>query len=189
MGLVDWLIAPRLQRLMAALLLHPESSYSVRDLARITGVGNSGTQTAITNMVSAGVVVDQRVGNQRRLKANPAYPLYAELRSICIKSFGVTDRLRVALVPFGTEIQRAFVFGSMATGQDKADSDIDLMLIGQVDNYIGLTNAMHEVGDELGRPVHYHLYAPDEWQRLLAADPLIKEIAEGAKIEVLIDGV
>jgi len=185
MSLVDWLIAPRLQRILGALLVRPEQSYSISELIRVGGVGSRGGQMAIADLVAAGVVIEERVGNQRRLRANADFPLFPEIRAICAKSFGVSDRVRQALEPFAASLARAFIFGSVATGADKANSDIDLMLIGEVEDYIALTDALHGVEEAVKRPVHFHLYGLDEWENLMATDAVIRQIADGPKIEVL----
>jgi uncharacterized protein len=185
MSIIDWLIPRGKQPLLASLLIHPERSFSVRELIKLTG-SSAGGQNTISQMVTAGVALEEKVGNQRRLRANPKYPLYTELRAIVTKTFGVADLVRQALNPFRDGLRRAFIFGSLASGTDRADSDIDLMLVGEigVDVYVDLSNAMHALGDEIGRPVHFHLYGEEEWRDLLDKDNVIGAIANGPKIEI-----
>jgi len=170
--MIEWLIPTRFRRLLAALLLHPEKDYSFNELIRIADVGNRGGQMAIQSLVDDSVITERRVGNQRRFRMNTAYPLYGELRAICMKSFGVTDPIRKALGSFDG-IENAFVFGSVARGDDRADSDIDVMAIGEADPF-KWNDCGYSLEQQLGRPVHFNLYAPDEWQRLVATDPVIQ---------------
>lgn len=183
MSIIDWLIPRGQQPLLTALLIHPERSFSVRELINLGG-SSAGAQNIISRLVAAGVAVEEKVGNQRRLRANPKYPLYPELRAIVTKTFGIADLVRQALEPFRDGLRQAFIFGSMASGTDRADSDIDLMLVGDVTDYVDLSNAMHALGDEIGRPVHFHLYGVEEWRDLLDKDNVVGAIAKGPKIEI-----
>ena len=184
--MIDWLMAPRLQRLLGALLLHPEKDYSFNDLVRIAGVGNRGGQMAITSLAGAGVVVESKVGNQRRFRANVAYPLYNELRTICVKSFGVAIPLKKALGQF-PGIESAFIFGSFAKGGDKADSDIDVMAVGEADPF-AWSDCAYALENEIGRPVHFNLYSRSEWDHLVSTDAVIRSINDGPKLMVIDHG-
>lgn len=183
MGVADFLLTPVQQRLLAPLVLRPETSYSLSDLLRMTGAGRGNVQRLVDKFVAAGVLLEQRQGNQRRLRANPQFPLYPELRGICVKTFGIADRLQEALVPLSEQIAEAFVYGSVARNEDTAGSDIDLMVIGD----IGLTailDVLAPLEAGLGRSIHATVYSPTEWVRLRAQDPVVAAIAQGPRIEV-----
>ena len=181
--MIDWLIPARFRRLLAALVLHPEKDYSFNELIRVAAVGNRGGQMAIQSLVDDRVITEARVGNQRRFRVNSAYPLYGELRAICVKTFGVAEPIREALGKFDG-IEDAFVFGSVVRGDDRADSDIDVMAIGEADPF-KWNDCGYALEQQLGRPVHFSLYARDEWQRLVATDPAIQSINNGPKLMVI----
>jgi predicted nucleotidyltransferase len=181
--MIDWLIPARLRRLLAALVLHPEKDYSFNELIRVADVGNRGGQMAIQSLVNDCVITESRVGNQRRFRVNTAYPLYGELRAICLKTFGVADPIREALGKFDG-IEEVFVFGSVARGDDRADSDIDVMAIGEADPF-KWNDCACALEQQLGRPVHFSLYEREEWQRLVATDPVIQAINDGPKLMVI----
>ena len=164
MGIADFLIARRQQRLLAPLLTQPHRSFSVSELLRLSGAGRGAGQLQLQKLLSAGVVLDERVGNQRRIRVNAEFPLYSELRSICLKSFGLAERLRAVLKPFGKRVQQAFVFGSVAMNTDRHDSDIDLMVVGTV-TLMKLNDVLAPLEAELGRKIHVNLYAPREWEQ------------------------
>ncbi len=77
--------------------------------------------------------------NQVFYRANPDHPIFAELHALLAKTTGVFHLLREALAPLAENIEFAFVYGSFARGEEKAESDIDLMVIGEVtlDNLLG----------------------------------------------------
>lgn len=109
------------------MLAQPGKSFAVTELLRLSGAGRGAGQLQLKKLLDAGVVLVERLGNQRRIRANPNFPLYPELRSICLKSFGFGEKLRSALEPLANGISQAFVFGSVAKGTDRYDSDIDLI--------------------------------------------------------------
>ena len=164
MGIADFLISRRQQRLLAPLLTQPHRSFSLSELLRLSGAGRGAGQLQLQKLLSAGVVLDERVGNQRRIRVNAEFPLYSELRSICRKSFGLAERLRAVLKPLGKRIRQAFVFGSVARNTDRHDSDIDLMVVGTV-TLIKLNEVLAPLEAELGRKIHVNLYALREWEQ------------------------
>jgi predicted nucleotidyltransferase len=186
MGIADFLISRRQQRLLAPLLTQPHRSFSSSELLRLSGAGRGAGQLQLQKLLSAGVVLDERVGNQRRIRVNVAFPLYLDLRSICLKSFGLAERLRAALKPLGKRIQQAFVFGSIAKNTDRHDSDIDLMVVGTV-TLIKLNELLAPLEAELGRKIHVNLYAPREWEKskrdkvvaAVLAEPILRIIPDG----------
>ena len=124
------------------------------------------------------------MGNQRRIRVNDRFPLYPELRSICLKSFGLAEKIRDALVLLAPDIQEAFIFGSVAKGEDRADSDIDVMIIGGLD-LMPILDAIAPVEKELGRRINVNLYSPAEWNDLKVHDSVVSQIITAAKLSLL----
>ena len=185
MSALDFLMSQGMQRVLGPLLLHPEQSYSLSDLIRAAGGGRGGTQKVVEALRSAGVVTDRRAGNQRLLQVNKAHPLYPELRSLGMKTFGVADRLRDALRPLADRIETAFVFGSMARGTERASSDIDLLVVGTVDLFeVGPYLAEAELA--LGRSIDLNLVSPDQWAAW-QLNSVGSTISSGPKILVMGD--
>jgi predicted nucleotidyltransferase len=182
MSLIDIFIAPRQQKLLAPLLLHPEQSFGTLELIRQSGAGIGAGQAQLKKLIEAGVVVVAEVGNQKRITINQAFPIYPELRAICFKTFGLAWTLRDVLLPLGGDIARAFVFGSVANGTDSAESDIDVMVIGSAE-LIKVYACADAAEKRLGRRVHINKHTPDEWASL-RDDPIIQRILAQPIIEV-----
>lgn len=180
MALLDFLIPAREQRIIGALVLHPQASYSLNELIRIGGASRSQAAVIVDKLVAGGLALEDRVGNQRRIRVNSAWPLLAELRSMCVKSFGVAEPIGGALAPLLPRIELAFVFGSVAKSTDHAGSDIDLMVVGSVSN-LELQDVLEPVNELLGRKVNFNVYSAREWKRL-QADPVIASILNGPRI-------
>lgn len=184
MGIADILLTARQQKMLAPLLLNPEKSLRVSELLAISGSGHGATQKHIQKFVEAGVLLEHRQGNQRYLRINQEFPFFDELRSICIKSFGLTETLAQALEPLRSQITEAFVFGSVASQTDRADSDIDLMVIGFVP-LLDLMEVIASLEFKIGRQIHVNLHDEQQWLQLSKQDPLIKNILQSPTITVL----
>ena len=180
MALLDALIPPREQKILGALLLHPQTSYALNDLIRIGGTSRSQAGVVIDRFVAAGLAREQRIGNQRRIQADTGWPLFEDVRALCVKSFGVAEPIAQALEPLLPKIELAFLFGSVVRGTDHASSDIDLMVVGTVGN-ADLFAALGRVNDVLRRPVNFNVYSPREWNRL-QDDPVIASILHGSRV-------
>lgn len=187
MGTADFLFTPTVQRVLAATLPHPEQTYTLDELLALAASGRGSAQKQIERLLAAGVLKEEpRRGRHRSIKANAEYFLYPELSSIARKSFGLAEPLKEALRRFAPSIEEAFVFGSVAKGTDTQRSDVDLAVVGTA-SLLELSEAIHNLEQELGRAIHLNLYAPDEWRELVARDPVVAQIAQGPKLSLLPD--
>jgi len=182
---VDFLLTPGMQRVLGRIYANPGRSFTLNELLATAATGKGSTQQQIDRLVEAGVLREEpRRGRQRSIKANTDYFLYTELRSIAQKSFGLAEPVRDALAPYAGQILEAFVFGSVVRGTDSHQSDIDLIVVGDV-SFLDLTQALLGLEPRVGRPVHLNLYAPDEWLRLTGSDSVLAQIAHGPRIQIL----
>lgn len=141
------------RRLLGLLLMRPEQSFHVREIARITALDVGNAQRALKNMANAGLVTSVRVGNQLRYQADRTCPIFEELTGIIRKTTGMADVLREALIPLADRISVAFVFGSVAKGDEGPHSDIDLMVVGDVP-FEELVQVVHGAHERLRREVN-----------------------------------
>jgi predicted nucleotidyltransferase len=182
MHTADFLFPRSTQRILAAVLLNPEREFIQTELVEAAGAGRGRGLALVRSMVEAGLAKTRRLGRQVLVSANRDHPVYPELRAFCVKSFGVADVIKEKLAPWADRIRFAFVFGSMAKGTDRPDSDIDLIVVGDVD-LLTLAVAIEAVETSLGRSVHLLSYSTEEWDQT-AAEPVMKSIAEGPKVMV-----
>ena len=167
---------------LALLLLHPELSLHVREIARLTGKVPGTLLRELNLLADAGLLVRRPVGNQVHFQANPASPVYEELRGILKKTAGVADLLREALEPLADRVGAAFVYGSVARGDEQAASDLDLMVIGDV-KFADLIGALAPLHAVLRREINTSLYPPREFRaKLAAAEPFLKRVLADRKI-------
>jgi predicted nucleotidyltransferase len=154
------------RRVFGLLLLHPGQRYHLREIARPTGTAPGTLSRELARLVDAGLLKKQGVGRQVFYSANRACPIFDELASILRKTSGLADVLVNALLPLAAQIEVAFVFGSVASGQTTSGSDIDLMVIGSV-SFQDVMAALYPEQETLGREINPKIYTRAEWQKLV----------------------
>ncbi|MGA8048548.1 MAG: nucleotidyltransferase domain-containing protein [Burkholderiales bacterium] len=181
-NLADLLFGAYRRDALALLLLHPEAALHVREIARVTGKAPGTLLRELDRLAEAGILLRTSVGNQVQFQANGGCPIYEELRSILKKTAGVADVLRAALEPLATRIRSAFVYGSIARGDERAGSDVDVMVVGDAD-FADVVLALAPAGDSLRRVVNPNVYPPEEFAAKLAAgEPFLERVMADRKI-------
>ncbi len=164
-GLSDALFSKTQRKLLALLFGHPDRSYFANEIVRHANSGIGAVQRELERLTRTGLLTMEPVGNQKHFRANPDSPIYAELRSIVTKTFGVTDVLRDALEPLAKRIHAAFVYGSIAKGTESAASDVDVLIVSDRLTYADLFGALEPATLALGRTVNPSVYTRKELAR------------------------
>ncbi len=168
--------------MLSALLLHPDRQYGSNELIAIGGPGQGAGKRILEQFETSGVVTKTPRGNQRLYLANRQHPIYPELRSICLKTFGLADVIGEELSQYREHISEAFVFGSIAQGTDKPQSDVDLMLVANLD-LLELGEVLERLESALGRRIDLNLYTDEEWAAA-QGDRVVRSIMESPQITI-----
>jgi predicted nucleotidyltransferase len=173
------------RQVLALLLMHPEQSFHVREIARITRKPAGTLYRELNALAQAGLLVRRQLGNQVHYQANAACPIYEEMRGILRKTFGVADVLRAALEPAADQVKLAFIYGSVARGEEKAGSDVDVMIVGKL-KFSDTVVALSPAEESLRREVNPHVYSAREFaSKVAGADPFLTRVVEGPKIYLI----
>jgi predicted nucleotidyltransferase len=173
------------RRVLGLLLLHPDTSYHVRELARLTGTSAGTLHKELTKLTKAGVLRRQEVGNQVRYSADRDCLVFEELASILRKTSGMVDVLAAALSSVEKNIVIAFVFGSVARGEQQSSSDVDVMLVGSL-GFADAVQVLHPVQATLQREINPVVYSLDEFRRRAASDDsFVREVLAQPKLFVV----
>ncbi len=147
-------------------------------------VGHGAIQRELANLVRGGIVTQEKRGRQIYFQANRLCPLYEELKAIVMKTSGIADVLKEELSPLSSEIELAFVYGSQANGTARSDSDVDVFVVGDVDE-MALHRAVSESERKIQRPVNYTLLSRGEYQRRRAErQGFLARVLKGKKISI-----
>jgi hypothetical protein len=188
-GLADALFARAQQRVLGLLFANPDRSFYTNEILRFAASGTGAVQRELTKLVVSELVTVKKIGNQTHYQANRHTPIFEELRSILLKTAGVGDVLRLALLPLSDRIQTAFIYGSIAKGSDTAKSDIDILIIGNDISYADVYDVLSADQSLLGRPINPSIYSMQEWQRKLAeGNAFVSRVLEQPKIYLIGSG-
>ncbi|WCM93163.1 nucleotidyltransferase domain-containing protein [Acidovorax sp. NCPPB 2350] len=175
-SLVDLLFPAARQRVLAALLLQPQGTFHLRELARLTGSHAGTLARELDKLTATGLLLRSEQGNQVHYQANTGHPLFDDLASIFRKTRGVVPAVREALAPLAARIRIALVFGSVARGTPSPGSDVDLLVLGEV-GFVELAQAVFPLHAALGREVNPVLYTPEEFAaRARGGDAFARDI-------------
>lgn len=142
---------------------HPEKSYYLRELARILGKEPGVFQKDINRLTEEGVLESYYEANRHFFKLNKKYPLFKELKSIFFKTVGIKGRLQQELAKI-KGIKEAFIYGSFARGEERPVSDIDIFVIGFIDED-ELIDLVVRLEKKFDREINYILMTEQEFQK------------------------
>ncbi len=173
------------RRVLALLLLHPDEALHGREIARRTGLPSGTLTRELVRLAQVGLLRREKRGNQLLYSADRTCPVFAELASILRKTSGVAEVLASALAPAKSRIRLAFVFGSMASGQERAGSDVDLVVVGDI-GFGEVVKLLHASQRVLGREINPKVYSVKEWTAKRAApDAFLRDVLGKPKIFVI----
>jgi predicted nucleotidyltransferase len=159
-------------------------SVHMRELERLTEFAIGTIQQELKKLVSMNLLKRTRDGNRVYYEANIFHPLYPEIHRMVLKTTGLTDLVKKALEG-NAKIMIAFIFGSIATGTEKAESDVDLMVIGDV-GLRRLTNLLSGVPGQIGREINPYTLSSEEFRRKkVEGDHFLTTVLSEQKIFVI----
>lgn len=182
-GLADALFSKIQQRVLGLLFVNADRSFYTNEIVRFVDSGIGVVQRELEKLSASGLVSVKKIGNQKHYQANRDAPIFDEVRGIMLKTVGLADILRLALLPLADRMQVAFIYGSIAKGSDTVQSDIDVLIIGKELAYADVYGALSPSEAQLGRPVNPSIYSMQELQRKLADDnAFVSRVLEQPKI-------
>ncbi len=172
------------QRLLAQLIDTPRARYHLRELARRAHTSAGTATRELARLEADGLVSSEVEGRQRYYRVNTASPLYEPVRDLVRRTIGAPEVLRRHLEGIAG-VERAMIFGSYAGGRLKADSDIDVLIVGTPDRD-ALTEALEAAAGELGRDVNEVVMTSAEYrERRQRQDGLVQSIVSHRTFDVI----
>ncbi|MDP3821692.1 MAG: transcriptional regulator [Burkholderiales bacterium] len=161
-GLADALFPRVRQRVLALLYGNPDRSFFSNEVVALAQSGTGAVQRELASLSEAGILTVTARGNQKHYRANKNAPVFKELHGLILKTSGLVDVLRSAMAPLASQMEAAFVFGSIAKRTDTAASDVDVMIVSDTLGYADVFSALEAVTGRLGRKVNPTLYSRAE---------------------------
>ncbi len=185
MRTLDALLPKTRQGILAATLVQPEKAWYASELAQRLGVPSSSLQRELHDLTEAGILKTHKQGRMVYYQANRESPVFPDLRGLLLKTAGLVDVLAQALKPVASKVTTAFVYGSIAAGSEASDSDIDLMVLGEVSPQ-DLALPLRRARESLGREINPTVYTQPEFERKRAAkDHFLSQVLDKPRLLVL----
>jgi uncharacterized protein len=142
---------------------HPEKKYYLRELERILNLPVQNIRREFLALEKNGIFTREKQGNQVYYSLNTESPIFSEMKSIVSKTIGAQGELEKVLISI-KGIKTAFVFGSFANGKEDSLSDIDLMIVGEIDEN-QLVRKISKLENRLDREINYHIFSQKEFAK------------------------
>lgn len=143
----------------------PGREYYMREIGKILKKEPGYFQAYLNSLVKDGILKDEKKGPLRYFSLNKSHPLYDEIKTIISKTLGIESKLKRIVNEF-EKLECAFIFGSIAKDTENSFSDIDLMLIGEVNEDL-LATLLSEAEFHLKREINYQTYGKTEFKKKL----------------------
>lgn len=164
-SLEDLLGSPARVRLVIHFLVHPDDRLHLRELQRHTGLGHRSLQRELAKLEDWELVEREEEDRRVYYVPNLRHPRWKVLRGV-VRGFVARPEevLGEALTDARDQIEAAFIYGSVATGDERSDSDLDLFVVAGDDalSRSDLSGQLMDAGVVIGREVNVKLYDSDE---------------------------
>jgi len=187
-ALADVLFGKARGAILALLYGHPDQSFYYRQITRqLDGVSDGALQRELDTLSRLGLIDRSTVGRQVFYRVNRNHPVFPELRALVAKTVGAIEVLRSALTSLANRISLAFIYGSMARQEERAESDIDLLIVGKVTPEDVIAR-LADVESSLGRAVNPTVYSVAEFKtKLGSGNHFLNSVVRGKKVFLIGD--
>lgn len=171
--------------LLRQFMLYPTREFYQRELAGLTDERLFLVQRGLARLGQAGLVDQAARGNRVYYRANRSHPAFQDLKAVIFKTVGAGDTLRAQLERFGERVKVAFLYGSVARGEETASSDIDIMLIGNLSGR-EVASVFAPVKRMLNREINPSVYSPAEFRnKIKERHPFLTTVLKEPKVFLL----
>jgi predicted nucleotidyltransferase len=180
--LLSGLFGKTRKSIMALLYTHPDESFYLRQIIRLSGVGHGAGQRELKWLGESGIITRRVSGNQVYYQANRNLPIYSELQALIIKTAGIGDVLKSALARLRDHIKFALIYGSTAKGEFSKRSDVDVLIVGDV-SFAEIGERLIPAQETLQREINPSVYTLMEFKKKLKqSHHFVSSVLEGEYI-------
>lgn len=172
------------RRLLTYYFTNPSARHHLRDLADRLSIDPSNLSKELGRLEREGLFRSEMSGHQKYFQLNRAYPLYNEVKGIIEKTIGAVPLIAESLKRV-EGISEAHLYGSFARNQQRAASDIDVLVIGNPEGPV-LAEAMRKLERQLGREINYTVLSRKEFEsRRDHKDPFLENVWCNKRIQLV----
>ena len=164
-SVMDALMPPVRRRLLSLTLSSPDRWWYLSELAEALGTSPSSLQRELDSLTNVAILLMRREGRRTYYRANEDGSIYQELRGIVRKTMGIPQEIRASLAPMERKISLALLYGSVARGEERADSDVDVLIVADDLTLEEVYRRLAPAEKRLRRKVNPTLYTPEEFRQ------------------------
>jgi predicted nucleotidyltransferase len=173
-------------KVLTLLLLNAADRFYQRQIAELTGLPIRAVQREVERLTHIEVLQRTDEGNRAYYQVNRDSFLFPELKGLVLKTAGLARLLNKALAD-SDAVRLAFVYGSYASGQETAASDVDLFVVGTITGR-QLSALLRTFRDTMGREVNAYLATPEEFrQKVQGHDSFVQNVLNNPKVFIVGD--
>lgn len=162
------------QRIILLFIYNPYGAYYINEIARLVKTSSGTAQRELEKLAKESFLIKQKKANLAYFKINASNPVLRDIRNIVDKTIGLEHILKKELGKT-KGIDFVFLFGSYVKGDFKSDSDIDLYVIGGIEEK-ELYKKIKKVEEKINREINYHLSDKKEFEENFKKSFFYKEI-------------
>jgi predicted nucleotidyltransferase len=170
------------QTLLKAFFETTDAEFYTRQLASLYHISVGTLHREIRKLISFGLLKERKVGNIKLFSLNKQNPIYEEIKNIVYKTEGIVKFISNA-ISIINGIKVAFIYGSLAKGDERQDSDIDIFIIGDNVDEDSLIVTINKLEKQLFKEINYTRYSEIEYNKEKKKNnSFITEVVKGKKI-------
>jgi len=170
-------------RILLEFFAKPATAAHVREMARRVHASPPTVGAELAELARLGILQTRAIGRSLVYSVNDRSPLLAEVRGLIEKTIGIEAMIRKALDGL-PGVEAAYIFGSYAAGTAKAQSDVDLLLIGRPDR-VALSERLAQVERAISRDVNVVTKSEEQVRgRRQEGDPFWRQVRRQPLVHV-----
>ena len=162
---------------------NPQKARYINELAGILEVDPGNLYRKLKELEAENILSSESKGNQKYYFLNKKYSLLKEIKKAYEAKYGLVKKLEKALRGL-KGLESAYLFGSFATGKAEAESDIDLLLIGDHSS-MAATKKILPVQKLLGREINIIDMKNKEYEAKKEKDDFLKNVLSSKPIKLI----
>lgn len=172
-------------RALRTIFSEPGRGFGQRELARAAGVDPGNVSRLLKRWLEVGLVQRIQKDGLPRYYATKD-PAFAPLVALMQQDSELIRTLRDFLASL-EGVQVAVIFGSFARGEEAAESDVDVLVLGKLSE-LKVNTLLKPVGRKLGRPAHASVSTIEDFRKQIqAGESFAREIVQGPRIALIGD--
>jgi len=173
-------------KLLGEFLHQSDTEYHIRELARIVNDIPINVQKELKNLQSVGLLTHRKQGNMVLYKLNKNSPITEDLKRIFLKTESIGKEIFLWLND-KEKIRYALIYGSFAKGTESKSSDVDVLIIGSI-NEDSILKSTQKIEKQIGRTINFILWTENEFlQKTHDNISLVREILKTPVIMIVGD--